>query len=521
MDHLPVYQDNPANKPPAWDIEEYVQHGIFCTDINFNVIYWNFWMEARSRWLAQSILGKNLFQLFPEIKENKLDKYYLEALNGQVAILSHKFHKFLIKIPTKSALSFKQGRLPEFMLQSVKISPLIQNSLITGTVTIIEDVTDRTLREEELRRRIALQEAINEINREIISLNPEECLKKITSNIASIIGAEIVCIVLKQNEQLKLTECSCEFIKEKTPSLEDTLVAWSIKTEQTTMIDNVQDSVITNNLHPICKESNSIICVPLMFDKHAIGAICVESKRPYAFSTTEHELLIAFSGHASVILNNALLHEKIKNQEEQLKWVLEGSNEGFWDWCLNTNSIQFNIRTAQFIECPITELPKTPLQFLKLIHPDDKLLINKAVKDHLRGKTPSIMCDIRIITKSGNIRWLHISGRCVVKNQFPIRIAGTLTDITYRKHIESEREQLIAQLKEALANIKTLSGLIPICANCKKIRDDQGYWNQIESYITEHSNATFTHSICPNCAKILYPELDLSITENTHDNEPK
>ena len=61
------------------------------------------------------------------------------------------------------------------------------------------------------------------------------------------------------------------------------------------------------------------------------------------------------------------------------------------------------------------------------------------------------------------------------------------------------------KLQIALDDVKKLSGFFPICANCKKIRDDQGYWNQIEEYIREHSEAEFTHSICPGCAKKLYP----------------
>lgn len=68
-----------------------------------------------------------------------------------------------------------------------------------------------------------------------------------------------------------------------------------------------------------------------------------------------------------------------------------------------------------------------------------------------------------------------------------------------RERIAQERENLIEELQTALASIKTLHGLIPICANCKKIRDDRGYWNQLESYIKEHSNADFTHGLCPDC----------------------
>jgi len=79
-------------------------------------------------------------------------------------------------------------------------------------------------------------------------------------------------------------------------------------------------------------------------------------------------------------------------------------------------------------------------------------------------------------------------------------------EIFERKRAQDEREQLIVELREALGHVKTLSGLLPICASCKKIRDDKGYWNQIESYIRKHSSAEFTHSCCPECAKELYPE---------------
>lgn len=74
-------------------------------------------------------------------------------------------------------------------------------------------------------------------------------------------------------------------------------------------------------------------------------------------------------------------------------------------------------------------------------------------------------------------------------------------DITIRKREEQERLNLIHELTEALSRAKTLAGLLPICATCKRIRDDQGYWQQVEAYISEHSNAVFTHGICPECLK--------------------
>lgn len=112
---------------------------------------------------------------------------------------------------------------------------------------------------------------------------------------------------------------------------------------------------------------------------------------------------------------------------------------------------------------------------------------------------------------------------------FPLEVSVTLIDskggrmvcfcrdLTARKAIEQERENLISELKDALAQVKTLSGLLPICSYCKKIRDDKGYWTQIESYIHDHSEAEFSHSICQECAKKYYPDMDIYDDETGED----
>jgi DNA-binding NtrC family response regulator len=75
------------------------------------------------------------------------------------------------------------------------------------------------------------------------------------------------------------------------------------------------------------------------------------------------------------------------------------------------------------------------------------------------------------------------------------------------RRAQEEKEALIVELRQALAKVKTLRGLLPVCANCKKIRDDRGYWTRIEEYLREHSDADVSHGICPECARQLYPDL--------------
>ena len=85
-------------------------------------------------------------------------------------------------------------------------------------------------------------------------------------------------------------------------------------------------------------------------------------------------------------------------------------------------------------------------------------------------------------------------------------VLGTYMDITHRKLVEEALERERARLKQALDDVKTLRGIVPICSKCKRVRDDEGFWNQVEKYVSDHSEAQFSHGICPACAKELYPE---------------
>ncbi len=122
--------------------------------------------------------------------------------------------------------------------------------------------------------------------------------------------------------------------------------------------------------------------------------------------------------------------------------------------------------------------------------------------------------NVHDVVFGGSYSWIRPDGKDNVieytavpfKMQGKIMTIGIDRDITERKRIEEEREQLIKKLQAALSEVKTLSGLVPICANCKQIRDDKGFWMQVESYIQERSHARFSHGICPDCMKKLYPE---------------
>ncbi|MBL6996376.1 PAS domain S-box protein, partial [Desulfobacula sp.] len=121
---------------------------------------------------------------------------------------------------------------------------------------------------------------------------------------------------------------------------------------------------------------------------------------------------------------------------------------------------------------------------------------------------------------SGEIRDVEIHSSPITFEEKKL-IFAIIHDISERKTAEREREALIVDLQKALGEVKQLSGLLPICAKCKKIRDDNGYWNQIEGYIQKHSDAQFSHGMCPECSDELYGKEDWYIEMKKEEKESK
>lgn len=143
-----------------------------------------------------------------------------------------------------------------------------------------------------------------------------------------------------------------------------------------------------------------------------------------------------------------------------------------------------------------------------LIHPDDRAMMVDFLQDEVLGQERPFDKEYRIVRHDDQSeRWVHGLGEleCDAEGR-PLTMHGTIQDITERKEAQLQRETLMASLQEALASVKTLSGLLPICAGCKKIRDEQGSWSQVEVYVARRTDAQFSHGMCPDCLRKYYPD---------------
>ena len=118
--------------------------------------------------------------------------------------------------------------------------------------------------------------------------------------------------------------------------------------------------------------------------------------------------------------------------------------------------------------------------------------------------------EVRMLHKDGHIGW--IESMCVPITDEGNQMVGALginRDITKRKELENEKNELINSLQDSLNEVKTLRGIIPICSYCHSIRDDEGAWDKLEKYLSLHSHAEFSHGVCPNCEPKLRKEFGL------------
>ncbi len=196
--------------------------------------------------------------------------------------------------------------------------------------------------------------------------------------------------------------------------------------------------------------------------------------------------------------------KKIKEDEVKYFKLFENANDAIFI-VRGIHFIDCNQKTLEMFGCEEQEIVgRTPIDFSPDLQPDGrnseekaqekiKLTIEEAPQffEWKHRRSDGSLFDAEI-----SLNGIEVGGEKLVQ--------AIVRDITCRKNAEEERENLISQLQEVLDNIKTLRGLVPICSNCKKIRNDEGYWSQMEKYIENHSEALFSHSLCPECEEKLY-----------------
>ena len=184
--------------------------------------------------------------------------------------------------------------------------------------------------------------------------------------------------------------------------------------------------------------------------------------------------------------------------EERLNETQRIALLGSWEWDIVNNSLWWSEETYHIFEFQSGDKISYD-KFIDAIHPDDRSKVLELTKEAAEKGFP-LQLDYRIIVSDAELRYIHEKSRPVYDDKKRIvKRMGSVQDVTLQKKSEID-------LQDALDEIKTLKGVLPICMHCKEIRDEKGAWNQLEKYITENSDAQLTHGICDKCLKEHYPE---------------
>lgn len=265
----------------------------------------------------------------------------------------------------------------------------------------------------------------------------------------------------------------------------------------------------------------SYLGLPLLWPNGEVfGTICVLDEKENVYSNIYRELLSRFRDsvqmHLAFIYNQKQLQQEVSErvviEEDLLK-----SEEKFRDLYENAPNAYFSVGTDSIIRScnrraeglvgyTKRELIGRPIFELYADTVDGSAKAKEVFKKFIGGESVNDV-EIQMKRSDNSEVWVSLSVNPMLDREGNIiESRSMIVDITDRRRVEEERDRLIRELINALAEVKKLSGLLPICSNCKKIRDDEGYWKQIEQFISERSDAEFTHGICPDCAEKLYSD---------------
>ncbi len=218
----------------------------------------------------------------------------------------------------------------------------------------------------------------------------------------------------------------------------------------------------------------------------------------------------------------------LKEGPHFLDFLEAGSLDGTWYWDLEQPENEWmSERFWKLFGYERHEKKHLASEWQDMIHPEDLKRATENFQKHLKDPEQPYDQVVRYRHRDGHTIWVRCRGIAIRdKSGRPVRMLGSHIDITAQMEAEAalrrktiELEKTNRQLQEALDKIQTLKGLVPICTHCKSIRDDQGFWQDVEEYVEAHSTAEFSHSLCPDCLEEHYPELSRDVKDRILEKE--
>ncbi|HWH68092.1 MAG TPA: PAS domain S-box protein [Candidatus Sulfotelmatobacter sp.] len=437
----------------AWTLE-LAPHGLFTTDTELKITSWNQWLETHARKNAAEVLGKPLVEVIPSLLERRLDHYYRDALQGESKLLSRSLHGYLLPLlPTVPTPQFAH------MQQSARIAPLLLQGRIAGTITVIEDVTEREWQHAVLRQARQRSELLASTLAHLISArDPEQLVSQIFARIATPLRLDccIHHVLEPPSQRIQLLSAtglsSAEQHQCALLQLGQGLCGTVLQTRKRLVINHLQTQG-QPNLEP-CKGFG--LCAfagfPLLINQRLLGSLAFGTRSHDSIPEEDVQFLFTLSQYAAIALDRAQQENKLRASEERFRdmadtvpgIIFTTAADGSWDYV-----------NSRFYE--LTGLPPASglgLGWRQAIHPADVPAVQGAWQRCAEtGELYSV--EFRLRDKQGQYRWLYARARSILDETNHItKWFGAITDIQELKQAHEELAQAQAELAQHAASLE-------------------------------------------------------------------
>jgi PAS domain-containing protein len=282
------------------------------------------------------------------------------------------------------------------------------------------------------------------------------------------------------------------------------LWGWVLKNKASILCNNPQTDDRATGTPPGHIPVRRFLSAPALIAERLVGQISLANGEK-DYDRTDLDTVERLAAFYALAVDRMLAEKALQQSEEKFRSLITMMREGL---CLHEVIYDHSGNPVDYLVVDVNPSYESILGMKK-----EAVIGRKASTIYGTGQPPFIEVYAAVAASRQSVSFetyfppmdKHFS--ISVFSPRPGQFATVFTDITEHKKLLAEKEKLISKLRDAGKKIKTLRGLLPICASCKKIRDDQGYWQQIELYVRDHSEAVFSHGICPECAVRLYPSI--------------
>jgi len=433
---------------------ELAPHGIFTTDTDMRITSWNHWLETHSMFRAEQVIGQYLLKVVPSLSDRRLDSYFRDALVGEVKILSTALHRYLLPFPPPLADSGFSH-----MQQSARIAPLVLDGKVCGTITVVEDVTEREWQNNQARREQERQELLSEtLAHLLIARDPDALVRDLFGRIAGQLGVDAYLHYRLEPDTHRLRLQSAVGLtsgQEKIASVLEKGEGYAgvaIRTGRPVVVNSLRDS--NDSRAEFFKDLGveAFAAFPLLVGERLLGCLAFATRTRERWASEEIQFLHTVSRYVAMALDRTRQERTLRENEERFRVMAETVPNIIFT---ATPGGRFDFINQRFYGFTGSS-GGSGLHFgwLRAIHPHDAAVVQTAWKHAVKTGQP-FAAEFRLRAAEGGFRWFVARARPILDSQGQIaKWFGAATNVDDLKQTQLALGEAQTQLRDHAANLE-------------------------------------------------------------------